>query len=123
MIVEAIQRYYPCWEAPADTRHWNRCLCPFHGDEIPSAAVSYEEDAFNCLSCAVRGDVIEIIRHEEGVSYAEAFRIAKNLSDGGRTPLQKQPAGKHRRRVFGEQGDSNRDIVRTGLRGRPTPWS
>ncbi|QFG04539.1 DNA primase [Mycobacterium phage Jeeves] len=122
-ITLAIHRYYPDWEAPPDRNEWNKCLCPFHGDDNPSAAVSYDLQGFNCMACNVRGDVISIIRHEEEVSFAEAKRIAENLSDGGRNPVQVKPARKPSRRVFGEQGNPSRNTVRPGVRGRTTPWS
>ncbi len=82
MIVEAIQRYYPDWEPPPDHREWNKCLCPFHGESNPSAAVSYELDGFNCFACSTKGDAISIIRQEEGVGFVEARRIADAICGG-----------------------------------------
>jgi len=123
MIVEAIQRYYPDWEPPADHREWNKCLCPFHGETTPSASVSFDLDGFNCFACDVRGDAISIIRHEEEVSFAEAVSIAERLSVGGHVPIQRKPPRKSSRRVFGEPGDTARDTVRAGIRGRSTPWT
>ncbi|QBJ04860.1 DNA primase [Mycobacterium phage Elephantoon] len=123
-IVRAIQRYYTDWEPPEDTgREWIKCLCPFHGESRASAAISYELQGFNCMGCNVRGDVISIIRHEEEVTFAEAKRIAEGLSDGSSTPVQVKPARKPSRRIFGESGDSTRNTVRPGIRGRSTPWS
>ncbi|AIS73822.1 DNA primase [Mycobacterium phage SemperFi] len=124
-IARAILRYYPDWEAPADHHEWNKCLCPFHGDETPSAAVSYDLQGFNCLACGVRGDVISIIRHEEEVSFAEAQRIAADLSVGSNVQVPRKPERKSSRRVFGESRPARtpRSTVRTGIRGRPTPWS
>jgi DNA primase len=122
-IAEVIQRYYPDWDAPPDYREWNRCLCPFHGESTPSAAVSYDLDGFNCFACDVRGDAISIIRHEEEVSYAEAKRIAESLSVGCHQPVQRKPARKSSRRVFGEPGDTSRNTVRAGIRSRSAPWT
>ncbi|QBP29002.1 DNA primase [Mycobacterium phage Jordennis] len=124
-IALVIQRYYPDWDAPPDRQEWNKCLCPFHGDGTPSAAVSYELQGFNCLACGVRGDVISIIRHEEEVTFAEANRIAEEISVGGDNPVPRKPQRKPSRRVFGEQGSvrESRSSVRTGVRGRSTPWS
>ena len=123
LVVLAIQRYYPDWEPPPDEREWNKCLCPFHGESIPSAAISYELGGFNCFACDVRGDEISIIRHEEEVNFAEAVRIAASLSVGSHNPVSRKPARKPCRRVFGEQGDSSRHSVRAGVRGRSTPWT
>jgi hypothetical protein len=123
VITEAIQRYHPDWDPPADYREWNKCLCPFHGESIPSAAVSYSLEAFNCFACDVRGDAISIIRHEEEVSFAEAVRITESLSVGGNQPVPRKPARKPGRRVFGEQGNTSRNSVWAGVRGRSTPWA
>jgi DNA primase len=123
MIKEAIQRYYPDWDPPPDHREWNKCLCPFHGESTPSAAISYDLEAFNCFACDVAGDAISIIRHEEEVSFAEAKRIAESISVGGHNPVQRKRARKPSRRVFGEPGDTSRDTVRAGVRSRTTPWT
>ncbi|QGJ87804.1 DNA primase [Mycobacterium phage BiancaTri92] len=124
-IARAILRYYPDWEPPPDHYEWNKCLCPFHGDETPSAAVSYDLQGFNCLACGVRGDVISIIRHEEEVNYPTANRIAAELSVGCNVPIQRKPQRKPSRRVFGESRTARTPSprVRSGVRGRPTPWS
>jgi DNA primase len=123
MIIEAIQRYHPDWDPPSDYKQWNKCLCPFHGESTPSAAVSYDLDGFNCFACDVRGDAVSIIRHEEGVSYSEAFRIAESLSLGIDNPISRKPARKPSRRVFGQPGNTGWDTVRAGIRGRSTPWT
>jgi len=123
MIAEVIQHYYPGWDPPPHYREWNRCLCPFHGETTPSAAVSYELEAFNCLACQVKGDVISIIRHEEGVGFAEAVRIAESFSVGGHVEVPRKPARKPSRRVFGEPGDTGNDTVRAGIRSRSAPWA
>ncbi|QGJ89801.1 DNA primase [Mycobacterium phage Superchunk] len=124
-IALVIQRYYPDWDPPPDHNEWNKCLCPFHGEETPSAAVSYDNQGFNCFACNVRGDVISIIRHEEEVSFAEAVRIAEGISVGSNVPVQRKPPRKPSRRVFGESRStgSTGSTVRPGIRGRSTPWS
>lgn len=122
-IEKVIARYYPDWGPPPDKREWNRCCCPFHGESNPSAAVSYDLDAFNCFACGVAGDAISIIRHEEEVSFAEAKRIAESLSVGGNDQIQRKPSRKPGRRVFGEPGDTRRNTVRPGVRSRTAPWT
>lgn len=126
-IVQAIRRYHPEWEPPADNgREWTKCLCPFHDDEDPSAGVSFEHDAFSCFSCEARGSVVSLIKQQEKVSHAEATRIADELSAGGNTPVPQQPIRQPGRRVFGEpRTGRQRDtpVVSDRVRGRPTPWS
>lgn len=97
-IIEAIQRYYPEWEPPDDDgRTWQKCLCPFHGESRPSAAVSRDLDGYNCLACGVRGDVISIIREGEGVNYQDAKRISEGVSEpgSGEVPIRvpRKPSG------------------------------
>ncbi|MDA4086053.1 CHC2 zinc finger domain-containing protein [Mycolicibacterium hassiacum] len=124
-IARVILRYHPDWEPPPDHYEWNKCLCPFHGDETPSAAVSYDLQGYNCMACGVRGDVISIIRHEEGVSFAEAVRIAEGVSVGSDIPVPRKPQRKPSRRVFGESRSAGTagSTVRSRIRGRSTPWS
>ena len=122
-IAAVIHRYFPDWGPPANNSEWCQCLCPFHGESNPSAAVSFDNNAFKCFACGVQGDVVSIIRHQEEVNYAEAFRIAESLSVGGSHGVQGKFARKPSRRVFGEPGDTGRSKVRAGVRGRSTPWA
>ena len=69
MIVDVLLHYFPEWQPPRDTgREWTPTRCPFHGDENPSAAVSFKHDAFVCHACGVRGTARSIIRQKEGLS-------------------------------------------------------
>ncbi|WP_084206624.1 CHC2 zinc finger domain-containing protein [Segniliparus rugosus] len=96
LIAEVITHYFPEWEPPADRGHeWARCLCPFHGEDNPSAAVSYRLEAFNCLACGMKGDAIGIVMKHKEVSYSRARRIVEEI--GGQIPSK--PAGEPRRGV------------------------
>ncbi|AJD82476.1 DNA primase [Mycobacterium phage Sheen] len=130
LIVRVIHRYHPGWDAPKDNgKDWIRCLCPFHDEDTPSAAVSYGRGAFRCLACDTKGDVVTLIKRQEEVSYAEAQRIAEGLSAGGNNPVPRKPARQSRRRVFGDKGfdvgdgSSAGGQVPVGIRSRPTPWT
>lgn len=95
MIAQTIQRYYPEWVPPEDNgRDWIACNCPFHGDETPSAAVSYQRGAFNCLACGVSGDVYSIIQRKEGVNFGEAIGIAEGIAEASGNELSRPTAGK-----------------------------
>lgn len=124
-ISNVIKHYYPDWDAPdPNYSDWVKCLCPFHGESNPSAAISYELQGFNCMVCDVKGDVISIIRYEEGVGFLEAKRIAEELHVEGGIKLQRKSTGKSSRRVFGEQGTSDRNTnIRPRVRRQPAPWS
>ncbi|MGW6624249.1 CHC2 zinc finger domain-containing protein [Nocardia sp. NPDC055002] len=125
-----IHKYHPDWKPPRDTgRKWIPTLCPFHGDSTQSASVSYQNNAFNCFTCGVKGDAWKLLMKFEEVNYATAKRIAAELSPGSDRTLPAKPARQSRRRVFGdaEPGvpvDQRKDgPVHARIRGRPTPWS
>ncbi|BBC53853.1 putaive DNA primase [Mycobacterium phage PP] len=130
LIVRVIQRYYPGWEPPKDTgRDWLKCCCPFHGDTVASAGVSYSLNGFRCLACGVKGNAVTLIKQQEEVSFAEAERIAAGLSDGCGEPLPQKSSRKPSRRVFGDKGSDvsqragGSRPVPSRVRGRPTPWT
>ena len=94
MITQIIQRYYPGWDPPVDNgKTWVTCLCPFHGDDTASAAVSYSLDAFNCLACPAKGDIYSIIQYMEGVTFGEAKRIAEEYASASGDRVSRSDAG------------------------------
>lgn len=130
MIVEVIKRIHPEWEPPEDNgREWVRTCCPFHAEERPSAAVSYEHQAFNCMACGVKGNSVTLIQHLEEVSYSEAKRIAQEIAGEGDNPVPREPAWEPGRRVFSEprpdlpKRGQRRGKVPPRVRGRPVPWA
>lgn len=130
-IVRTIQRYYPGWQPPKGRGKWISCLCPFHGDSNKSASISLQLNAFNCFVCGVKGDVIKILREQEGLSYSDAKQLAEELAEGGDGAVQAEPARQSRRGLFSDTGPGDiissrpsRDRpVHAGVRGRTTPWS
>jgi hypothetical protein len=130
LIAAVILRYHPEWVPPADNgRRWIQTLCPFHGDTVPSAAISYEYDAFRCLACEAGGTAIGMIKNEEGGTYAEAVRIAEEIIAGSNGAIPRRTPRQPRRRVSWDEGfDSEVDTsgsgeVPAGLRGRANPWT
>ncbi|ALF01028.1 DNA primase [Mycobacterium phage Wooldri] len=130
LIVKVIHRYHPEWEPPRQGRSdWMKTRCPFHGDETPSASISFKHNAFRCFACPVKGSAVAIIKEQEEVSYAEAKRIAEELSPGGDGTIPAQPSRQSRRRVFGDKGSGvsqhqgRPGQVHARVRGRSTPWS
>lgn len=117
MIGEVIQRYFPDWEPPENRREWNYTCCPFHNESDPSAAVSFDRDAFKCHACDVKGDAIALIRLQEGVTYREAVTIAESLSTGSNDAVSRKPARKPGRAVYGEARTDSRDRL-----GTLPPW-
>lgn len=120
LIVSVIHRYHPEWSPPNNTgRTWIKTTCPFHGDTVASAAVSYEHNAFGCLGCPAAGNAITLITQQEGVSYSEAKRLAQELAEGGGGEIPLSPSRKRGRVLFEDQG-TGVPVSDTGDR-RPVP--
>ena len=99
MIKEVLEHYFPYWEPPEDDGVWNKCDCPVHDDNFPSASVSYELDAFKCHACGYSGDYIKIIEQEDNCGYAEAVRIAEGIAETSGVSLPPGTARKSSRGV------------------------
>lgn len=54
--------------------------CVFHDDRHASASVNLDEGVFNCFTCGIGGDAIELIKIQEGVGFGEAKRLAEELA-------------------------------------------
>ncbi|WP_225601387.1 CHC2 zinc finger domain-containing protein [Mycobacterium avium] len=119
LIVKVIRRYFPDWEPPEDKHEWNKCLCPFHGETRKSAVVSFTHNAFKCFACPAKGSAVRIIKQQEGVSLAEANRLAEDLPEGGNQPVSPEPPRVPRRRVFGDPGSHVPEHPRTGRKVPP----
>lgn len=118
-IVKVLLHFKPDWEVPDDNgREWVKCFCPNHDEERPSASVSFEKNAVNCFACGYRGDVISIIRKEEGVTYGEAVRRAEAISGRSDFAVSRKRPRKSGRRVFGE---ARTDGGGNSRGGRPVP--
>jgi len=54
--------------------------CPFHEDRTPSFVVSVDKNLWNCLgACGCGGDVIELVRKREKVSFRRACEILREM--------------------------------------------
>lgn len=83
MIAEVLEHYFPGWDCPEDYGYggWQKCECPVHDDDNPSASVSFELDSFKCHGCGYSGDYIKIIEKEDECGYAEALAIAARIAE------------------------------------------
>jgi DNA primase catalytic core len=52
-------------------------LCPFHKDSKPSLRIDSVANKWHCFGCDRKGDVIEWVRHAEGVSFNHAIELLK----------------------------------------------
>ncbi len=56
--------------------------CPFHDDKTPSLVISPDKNLWNCLgACGMGGDVIEWVKHREGISFRHAVELLQNDYD------------------------------------------
>ena len=107
MIAETIQHLHPEWEPPPDNgKTWVKTICPFHPDTVASAAVNYRANAFNCLGCGVKGDAVKLLIDQKGIRYAEAVKLAAQLSETSGDQIPRRFARKPSRRLFDPQGTS-----------------
>lgn len=119
LIVLTIQKYHPQWEPPDDTgREWLSVKCPFHGDDSPSASVSFQHNAFRCFACPAKGDVIALIKQQEEVDYSEALRISEAISPRSGGTIQAKPARKPSRKVLGDTRSGSSKPSRGSVRDK-----
>jgi DNA primase catalytic core len=52
-------------------------LCPFHKDTNPSLGIDPAKNEWKCFGCGRAGDVIEWVKHAEGVSFTHALELLK----------------------------------------------
>ena len=73
-------------------------LCPWHDDHNPSLSVDETKGLFHCFGCDAKGDVIELVRKMENVSFREALKkleggaIRPPSRSGKRTSAQVKPS-------------------------------
>ncbi|WP_420704714.1 CHC2 zinc finger domain-containing protein [Kutzneria chonburiensis] len=91
-----------------------------HGEEHASASISFSRNAFRCHGCGSKGDVLSIIRQQEGGDHSSAVRRAEEISGGRYEPVPRRTDGKPRRRVFGQPGTGSAE--RPGDRRPLPPW-
>lgn len=74
-------------------------LCPFHAEEHPSFTIFPDSQRWWCFGCRRGGDVIELVRLLEGVSFREAVESLSGGNVGIRScavhPLSRRPATVH----------------------------
>ena len=65
--------------------------CPFHGDSHQSGTANLDKNIFICFACGVQGNSIQIIVHQEGLSFYEAKRFAEGITGDSSSHVR----GKH----------------------------
>ena len=101
LIYRLFSEWFDDWDKPDNKNEWNKMLCPFHGESRPSSSISYDNDAFVCRSCGVRGDALALIMREEDCGFQDAICRAEGLLDRSYEKIQAKPKRKSGPRVFG----------------------
>jgi len=52
----------------------NKCLCPFHGDKVPSMSLRPNVNKWKCFSCNKSGDNISLVMEKENLSFVDACK-------------------------------------------------
>lgn len=74
-MVEYIEDEYGVYMEPSSNGWYKtNCLMPKHRDSNPSFGVNPDIGVFNCLSCGSKGDLIELVRAVEGLTFFEALQ-------------------------------------------------
>jgi DNA primase len=90
--------------------------CAFHEDGTASASVNLDEGLYNCFTCGIGGDAIELIKIVEGASFGDAKRIVEDLAGENRPAVSRQS----------DAGGSflpRRTSSRPGRRIYKSPWA
>jgi len=70
-------------------------ICPWHDDHNPSLSVDETKGLFYCFGCDAKGDVIELVRKMENVSFRDAIRKLQGATvETFKKPEQKRPEKK-----------------------------
>lgn len=74
MVVYIEEEYNVYMEPGSNGWYQTNCLMPNHRDNNPSFGVNPDIGKFRCLSCGSKGDLIELVRAVEGLSFFEALK-------------------------------------------------
>lgn len=77
---------------------WRKVLCPYHAERVPSATANYDEGAFCCHACGMKGDVYALLMQHEGLTFPEALAVGEELHGDGADRPTRAPARKSGRK-------------------------
>jgi DNA primase catalytic core len=70
-------------------------LCPWHDDHNPSLSVDDTKGLYHCFGCDAKGDIIELVRKMENVSFREAMKkLEGRIDSSSAAPNRKQTTDK-----------------------------
>lgn len=107
LIYKLFCEWFDDWEPPDNNHEWNKMRCPFHGESRASSSISYDNDAFTCRACPVKGDALSLIQYKEGCGFQDSKRRAEEVLGKSYERVQGKSSGKSGRRVFGKSKATN----------------
>jgi hypothetical protein len=107
LIYKLFSEWFEGWEAPDNNNEWNKMCCPWHGENRASSSISYDNDAFVCRACGVKGDALSLIMRKEECGFQDSKLYAERILGKSYEGVQGKPARKPGRRVFGKAKAAN----------------
>lgn len=106
LIYKLFCEWFGEWDIPDNKNEWNKMRCPFHTEDRASSSISYDNDAFVCRACGVKGDALSLIQNREGCGFQDSKRRAEEILGRSYEKIQAKSPGKSGGRVFGKQKPS-----------------
>ena len=57
-----------------------KACCPWHEDKTPSLVLNPAKQLYNCFGCEAKGDVLDFLRQNEGLSFGAAVARLRELA-------------------------------------------
>ncbi|TVR13474.1 MAG: DNA primase [Planctomycetota bacterium] len=70
-LVEVMGDYAP----PQRAGRLFKLCCPFHQERTPSCYIYPDQQTYHCFGCGAHGDVITLVREQEGLSFTDAVEF------------------------------------------------
>lgn len=79
LIYKLFCEWFGEWDIPDNNSEWNKLRCPWHGESRASSSISYDNDAFVCRACEVRGDALALIMRKEECGFQDSKLYAERI--------------------------------------------
>ncbi len=108
LIYKLFCEWFEDWDIQPNENEWNKMCCPFHTESRASSSISYDNDAFVCRACGVKGDALALIMRKEECGFQDSKLYAERILGKSYTRVQGKSSGKSGGRVFGKSKAPNR---------------
>lgn len=107
LIYKLFCEWFGEWDIPDNNGEWNKMCCPWHGESRASSSISYDNDAFVCRACGVKGDALSLIMRKEECGFQDSKRRAEEILGRSYEKVQAKSPRKSGGRVFGKSKASH----------------